>query len=664
MEAYKIGVSILLTNSITPGLLAITSQLIGANNAVSMLNSNLGNLKLAAAGAAGILGGVMIFKGMAKLAEHGGKVNHQLELMKIAGMTNSEIQAGMAQSMKTTGNVMTTTLSENLAHVRELRYAFGDAEKAMSHLDMVSKANSVLNSVKGGGTDQVWDLVKALENKGLTSDSGQFESYINTMTKVTEATGGKVTPANFMSTFKYGRTAMLGWDEAFIGGALPRSIQSMSSGSGGAGGSGGPGNALMSAFAKVVQGQMPKTAAEEFDRMGLAPGGAAHIKGSSDAQLPGGVLGRNQFMANPYEWVQKTLMPALATKGITSQNEIIAQISKMFPVRTASQVIGEYALQGRYHEGENSPFEKDISQSKGAMDLAMSFPELMKNDYPAIMKAFHQQFETLLQVLGSPLVQPGGPVLRAMAGITSAINAMSQFAMAHPEGLKLAMEVLAGGAVFMVIAGIAALGAAVFAIAGAPAILIALAAGIAAFGAIHFDADWLKSDSMSVAINGWASKIAGELGEALAFVGRFVQGVAVAAFDDVGKAIYAGLKSATDFVIGAVGGIFSGLGAAILAALKGAVSLKGFSMPDTSGGGNRGGASGTWGGAVQKQGYRAVPPATGGGTQHASVIMDHRVVGRIVTAEMVNQASGPTQGAAWSDSSRAYPSNDTYSLTA
>jgi hypothetical protein len=44
--------------------------------------------------------------------------------------------------------------------------------------------------------------------------------------------------------------------------------------------------------------------------------------------------------------------------------------------------------------------------------------------------------------------------------------------------------------------------------------------------------------------------------------------------------------------------------------------------------------------------------------------MDHRVVGRIVTAEMVKQASGPTQGAAWSDSTRAYPSNDTYSLTA
>jgi hypothetical protein len=640
-------------------------------------------LKVAAAGAAAVLGGVMIFKGMAKLAEHGAEVNHQLELMKIAGMSNSEIQSSMAQSMKTTGNVMTTTLSENLAHVRELRYAFGDTGKAMEHLDMVSKANSVLNSIKGGGHDQVWELVKALENKGLTADAGAFESYINTMTKVTEATGGKVTPANFMSTFKYGRTAMLGWDEAFVGGALPRSIQSMTTGGGGAGGGGGPGNALMSAFAKVVQGQMPKNAAEEFDRMGLAPGGAQHIKGSTDAQVAGGIQGRDEFIANPYEWVQKTLMPALAAKGITNQNDIIAQISKMFPVRTASQVIGEYALQGRYHEGESSPFEKDIGVQKNAMDLAMSFPELMKNDYPTVLKAFHQQFKTLLEVLGMPLVAPGGPVLQSMAGITSAIHSMANFAGAHPEGLKVALGALTAGAITLVVGGVVALGSAVLGLIGVPAILIGLAAGLGALVFLkgrgtpnkndapfiappNFNTDraatgkgnegvdgmanslthlfeviknipaWLKTDSIMVAVSGWATGVT--------------------------NAVTAALQSAVNSVIASVAGIFAGLGAAISSALSAAVKGAASGLGIDPGGSHS--SPGKTGKPAEKLGYNAVPPPTSGGSQHASIIMDHRVVGRIVTAEMVKQASGPTQGAAWSDSTRAYPSNDTYSLTA
>jgi hypothetical protein len=326
-EVYKIGVSIALANGVSSVLAIIGRDLLGLNTSIAKVEKSFGRWGLAIGGVAAILGGSAMLKGLAGLAKHGGEVNHQLELMKIAGMQNGEIQASLAQAMKTTGGVTTTTLADNLKHIRELRFAFGDTSKAMLHLNEVSKADAILNSIKGGGKDQVWDLVKSLEQKGVTIDPKEFASYVNTMTKVVEASGGKVTPQMFQSTFKYGRTAMLGWDEAFVGGALPRLIQSMaSSGGGGGSGNGGPGNALMSAFAKVVQGQMPKTAAEEFDRMGLAPGGAKHIKGSSESQIPGGIAGRDQFMANPYEWVQKTLMPALAKHGITSQNDIIAEI--------------------------------------------------------------------------------------------------------------------------------------------------------------------------------------------------------------------------------------------------------------------------------------------------------------------------------------------------
>src|SRR5882724_8406921 len=160
-------------------------------------------------------------------------------------------------------------------------------------------------------------------------------------------------------------------------------------------------------------------------------------------------------MANPYEWVQQVLMPALAAKGITSQNEIIARIAGMFPVRTAGQVITEMALQGRFHEGMGSPFEKDIALQKGAIGQA-GYEELIKGDYPTVLRAFNEQWKSLLETIGSPMMQPGGPVLSAMAGLTSTMNSISQFAAANPEAIKyIGYTVAALGAALVAIGAIA-----------------------------------------------------------------------------------------------------------------------------------------------------------------------------------------------------------------
>ena len=261
------------------------------------------------------------------------------------------------------------------------------------------------------------------------------------MTRVVQASGGRVTPEMFFSTFKYGRTATLGWDEQFIGGALPRLIEEYAAGGGGGGsGNGGPGNALMSAFAKVVQGQMPKKAAEEWQRMGLTPGGISPIEGSSETMINGGISSSVLFQKNPYEWTQKVLMPALAAHGITDQNAIIQEISQLFPVRTASDVIAKMGLQGRFHEGANSPFEKDIRLNQGAMGLP-AFDDLIKNDYPMILEAFHTQWKNLLETLGSPLMAPGGPVIQAMAGVTQAMGSLAAVAGRNTEGIKSIMNV-------------------------------------------------------------------------------------------------------------------------------------------------------------------------------------------------------------------------------
>lgn len=485
-EVYELLAKIGLKNEVSSGLLLISSQMMNIHGIVQKIEAGFGGWKLALGLVGGVLIGGTIIKGLEDIAKAGGAVNHQLELMKVAGMSTTEIQEALAAASKTSGSVLTTHLSENAKHIGELRSAFGDMS-FLPFFEDIAKANSVLNSVKGGGQDQVWSMVKALEGKGLTFDPKEFQSYINTMTKVVEATHGTVTPEMFQQTFKYGRTATLGWDEEFVGGALPRLIQSMSTGQhGGGGGAGGPGNALMSAFGEVVSGRMSKDAAFEFEKMGL--GKAKHTEGEDQANVEG-LAGRDLFIKNPYEWVQKILMPALSAKGITGQNEVIEQIGKMFQVRTASSVIAEMALQGRFREGGQAPFEKDIRLNKGAMGNLPGYEELMKNDYPTILKAFNEQWKNLLETIGSPLMAPGGPVVGAMASMASAMGSLGQFVAANPESIKIMLAGMTGlAAAFLVLGGAAIVAAAAYLLPGAMVTLAIV--GIASAITVMAALDW------------------------------------------------------------------------------------------------------------------------------------------------------------------------------
>ena len=485
MDVYKIAVSIALANGMSPVLAIISRDLLGVHAKVGQIEKDMRRWALAAGGAAGVIGGAALIGGLAKLAEHGAEVNHQLELMKLQGMDVADVHLGMAAAMETSGKVLTSVYAENLAHVRELRYAFGDTPDAVKYLTEVTKANAVLNAVKGGGSDQVWELVKSLEQKGLTAKPDEFMSYVGQMTKAVVASGGRVTPAQFFSAFKYGRTAVLGWDETFITQYLPRLIQSMSGGgSFGNVGTSGPGNALMSAFAKVVQGQMPKNAALQFARMGLASG-VQHIRGSSQT-IVGRIKGADLFQANPYAWVQQVLMPALAQHGITEQNRIIEEISRMFPVRTASSIITEMGLQGQFALGAKSPFEKDARLQREAFDERMSYDELIKNDWQTMMAAFHAQWQNLQQVVGQPLTAPGGQLIGVLAEITSLMNAMATWGGGHPEAMKAVIDVVIALGASLFVAGLVALGAAIAPLLGVGGILVALAAGLSALAALNW----------------------------------------------------------------------------------------------------------------------------------------------------------------------------------
>ena len=450
-ELYKIGVEIALAGTIMQGLEAVAAKLLGIQTQVKGIESSFARWGLVFGGA-GVAGGSALLAGMSKLADASDELLHQQALMASQGWSVKDMQDALNAAWKTSADIMTTLPSENLKHLADIAYATGGMSSAVGILPQLAQANAVLNAMKGGGHDEVFNLVKALEQKGLATPENrdQFMSYVDMMTKAVESSHGRVTPAMFQRAFVYGRTAMLGWDENFITEILPRLIQSMAVGGGGGGsGTTGPGNALMSAFAKVVQGQMPKNAAEMLQSFGLAD--VSHITGSSQSQT--NVHGAELFGKDPYEWVQTFLVPALKARGIDmTDNVAVGQaIAKMFPVRTASSVLTEMALQGRAAMGaEESPFEKDRRLTLQAMGAGQSYASLGDKDPFTIWAKLTAQMKAFGEAM-SPLEQLK---LDWLKDLTPFVSSVSQMAMANPGAVKLVGEALGGLAI-----GLAGLGA-------------------------------------------------------------------------------------------------------------------------------------------------------------------------------------------------------------
>lgn len=640
MADYRVGIEIFLAGAINHQLAALSTRMLGLHTTAGQVTGQFNRWAAAIGGVAAVLGGSAIIGGIAKLAEHGKEVAHQLELMNVRGMTFAEIQEANAKALEVTSSVMTTTYSENLKHIQELRYAFGTTEEAIKYLEVVSKANAILNSVRGkfGGKDEVWELVKSGELLGKTAKPEDEIKFIDLITRAVTATGGKVTPAAFMNTIQYGRTAALGWSDEFMGLFLPRLIQSM--GGGGGGGARGPGNALMTAFAKIIQGQVSKASAQEFEDLGL--GRASHIKGSGSSLLSD-VVGRELFLENPYEWIQQKVMPALAAKGITDTLGITTHLSKLMGVRTASGILAEMGLQGRFRLGDESPFEKDKKLTELAMGVN-AFDRLAAHDPTFILAAFQAQMKNLGEALGKPIWAPGGAVSQALSGLTVMINAMARFAGAHPELVTAALEALAALGTGLVVVGLVA-------IAGAIGGLVGVASGVMAAAAA--------------------------IGTLVAMNWKFIADM----FNSIGPAMVSAMSSAINFVTSTIPNLFSELGHAIMEAIRAMIAnITGVfttlpTSPPAAGGGVivpqvPGGSHGiieTPGGAhmlgphTGKRSYNAVPPPSGstsGGGGDGAVYLDGKKVGEILAGQLARAAGGPLQGSAYFDGTQSSPASD------
>jgi hypothetical protein len=409
-SVYDIAVKLNVSSNHKEILGSFISALGNTGAAVDKLLTKMGGLK-------GVMGtvGAGIFldaevKAAGALIKHGDTVLHQQSLMAQAGMSQQEIARATAQAWKTTSEVMGSNVEDNLQNLRELRGVFGDQlDVPMAHLSQLVRAHQVIGSLlpHANADDDVFQMAKALEMKGVSMDPAHFDRLLDEMVKASIAMGGKINGGDFLSAMKFGRTAALGWDDKFMGSILPTLMQEFKSAGLGGSGAMGPGNALMSAYRAVVSGHMNDAAAQEFARLGLIDHSQQGVVGSARHGEKGAIVGSSLFSRDPYAWVQQELIPALTAKGITTPEAIQKEISQLFELRTASQIMGMFATQ-------QQRFEKDAQIIGAAQGVDAAKKTSDTSDPTQVMKNFTSAWDNLLTALGGPLAKDAMEVMKAL----------------------------------------------------------------------------------------------------------------------------------------------------------------------------------------------------------------------------------------------------------
>jgi hypothetical protein len=457
-DNYTVLVKIAMQNELSKGLLLMSGQFTKLNQQADLLHSKLQRIKSLA-----FSGGIMAGAGFAGLAVIAKTVKpaadyaHQLAQMNVSGMKHLEIVKATQAAWAGLKSTPTSSVTENLASIQHLRMVFGDTQHAIENMPVVQQIQGLLKSVKGARAgDESYEVAKALEMKGAVKTPDMFKGEANLMAKAIIASGGKVGASDFLSTFKYGRSATTGWSDDFTYKILPTLIQEMKTRGGSGGGGGGPGNALQSAYAAVVGGTVPQKALKVWQNIGmLDPSKVVWNKvGGAKGVAPGGIKGSEEFIANPYVWTQKYLVPSLIKAGYTTEAQQKQALQYLFPNRTAGFVMSQFVTQGWKFERD----KKLIDQASGLE----GYQKLLKNDPMLAQQALHAQWQSLLAILGYQLMPT---LISGATKLTEGLMTLSLWVRNNEGKAKALMYAFAGlsttlaisGTVLLITAGFAAL---------------------------------------------------------------------------------------------------------------------------------------------------------------------------------------------------------------
>jgi hypothetical protein len=339
-------------------LRAAQQRLATAQATRDRLNERAGKMRAAGAGMT-VTGGAMLASVVPGVNE---SKHYQNEMGRIAalGMGDDVNQRAVkfAKDMKTFG----TSSLENLELLRDGMSVFADLHHAEMVAPLLAKMKFANKAVFGSergeqNSAQFMDMLKVIETRGGLKSEAEFSKQANIIQQVISATGGRVSATEWRHMLSTGGLAGKGMDSEALFYTFEHLVQEM--------GGDRAGTGLNSLYKSLYQGVAKKRSVLNLERFGLI-GDKSKVKHDKAGQVssmePGALLGSDLFRANPFEWMEKVLLPQLAKKGITDEKQVIDTIGMI-----VSNSVGGSFLAEMYRQREN--IHRASARNRGAQNI-------------------------------------------------------------------------------------------------------------------------------------------------------------------------------------------------------------------------------------------------------------------------------------------------------
>jgi len=374
-------------------------------------------LGLGAFGAVAAGGAAAIYVGH-KFYEAAKDFDLEYNKFKALGLTNSQNSEALAfvKNMKTFGVSMT----QNMTLFRDAQTVFRDSG-SLEHAKIVTPvlakmhlANAYLGGEEHAGQmeKKFMDFLRVIElRRGLNSPE-EFMRQANMVQQVLTSSGGRVDPTQMLNLMKTGGVAAKSLSNQALYYQLEPMIQEM--------GGGRVGTGLMSIYQNLLLGRTSVQVAKELNRLGLLD--PKHVEyntiGMIKRILPGGLKGGEILAQSPVDWLENVMLPALRSKGITQEKDVLQEIGLMFSNRTASNLMSSMYLQlGNIRKGE--AMTAGAANIDKAADMAKHSPQGAEAEFWAAWQDFKVEFnKNILPTVTS--------VFLGLANLLRGINSLSE----------------------------------------------------------------------------------------------------------------------------------------------------------------------------------------------------------------------------------------------
>ncbi len=470
VSPYEIAVKITMQNAVSGVFAVIARDALRLEGGVARLTkmfSSLNTTSVAAGGALTALGGGAVIGALINVANHGQKLLDQQDKLQRAGISYNEVLKMQAEYYnKIAKSLPTSTAAEYLKTVNELRAVTGSVSGAVALAPKAMMVDTLLsNTFDKKMEGEYYKLLRSSEMKGISTDPKKLEEFTDAAFSYITAFGGKLTANDFQLIARRGGTAWMN--------AKPEALGPMAVMAADLGGS-GAGTTLMT-LQQLQMGAttLSKQQGEVLENLGLLDMSKVTRTGFGGGRLqvqPGGLKGSLEHMGDLPGWIKDVVYPAIEKAGGGDEAQMQALIAKLSPNRNAAKLIEMFGNKGFLDQQM-----KDLGLAGQVKPIDQAYQDYTSRNPEGVKKAFGEQYESMMQAIGAPIMQAAIPVMK---GVTDLFTNIGAWANEHPEGIKLAAEAAAAvGGAMIVLGGAAVVLAAASMIPGG--IVVVAATGIA-----------------------------------------------------------------------------------------------------------------------------------------------------------------------------------------